>query len=449
MVRRLQSGEGVARCLRSRHARALAAVLGTLAVPALLMVSAGAAAAQPREPAPPQKISSGADAPDEIVLWYFWRDSCPHCARAETWLGRLTQKHPALEVKEVEVVRDDAGRALFVEMMSERGERASGVPSFILDDTVWVGFSQLLADDIEEAVEARLADVARDSTRARRVLDLGPLGTVDLGVQPLILATVLIAFVDGFNPCSLWVLTVLLAMILATRSRMRIAAIGLTFLLVTAAIYGAFIAGLFAAFVIAGQLGWIQMVVALLALAFGAVNVKDYFAYKKGLSFTIPDRFKPRIYRGGRSIRKDRPLPITLAITVALASGVALVELPCTAGFPVIWTNLVHEAGTGTAGFGGLLAVYLLVYLSVEIAILIVALVTLRASRMQEIHGRTLKLFGGMVMIALAIVLLVDATLMEQLVTSLLVIAAAVLASVLILFCDRWWRPRHGTRPGR
>ena len=101
--------------------------------------------------------------------------------------------------------------------------------------------------------------------------------------------------------------------------------------------------------------------------------------------------------------------------------------------------------GISTAGFASLLAVYLLVYLSVEISILAVALVTLRASRMQETHGRVLKLFGGMVMIALAIVLLVDATLLEKLGPSLLVVAAAVFASVLILLGDRWWRARHYT----
>jgi cytochrome c biogenesis protein CcdA len=442
----LALAHSVARRHHSRHLPALAAVFRALAAAAMLMVSAGPAIAQPRVERAAPEVAEASDAA-EPVLWYFWRDRCPHCARAEAWLETLIQRYPALELRKVEVVQDDAGRALFFEMMRERGERASGVPSFILDDAVWVGFSQPLADDIEEAVAARLTDGVQDSTRARRVLDMGPLGTVDLAAQPMILATVLIAFVDGFNPCSLWVLTVLLAMILATRSRARIAAVGLTFLLVTAAIYGVFIAGLFAAFAIAGQLGWIQVAVALLALAFGAVNVKDYFAYKKGLSFTIPERFKPRIYRGGRAVRKDRPLPVTLAITVALASGVALVELPCTAGFPVIWTNLVSEAGVGTAGFGGLLAVYLLVYLSVEITILVVAIVTLRASRMQEIHGRTLKLFGGMVMIALAFVLLFDPSLMEQLASSLLVIAAAVAASTVILLADRWWRARRGSHP--
>ena len=380
------------------------------------------------------------DASASVTLWYFWRDNCPFCTRADAWLADLEERHGTLSIRKVEVVEDAEGRALFQRMMQERGEQASGIPAFIIEDGIWIGFTRPLAEDMEAEIEALAERRVREASRARSTLDLGPLGTIDVGQQPMFAATLLIAFVDGFNPCSLWVLTVLLAMILGTRSRARIAAVGLTFLIVTASIYGVFIAGLFAAVVVAGHLGWIQVAVAFLALAFGAVNVKDYFAFKKGFSFTIPERFKPKIYRGGREIRKDRPLLTTLAITVALAAGVALIELPCTAGFPVVWTTLVSEAGISGAGFAGLLALYILVYLSVEIAILVVAVVTLRASRLQDEHGRTLKLFGGMVMIALAIVIFIDPSIMERLTGSLVVIALAIGVSVLVMIGDKLLR---------
>jgi cytochrome c biogenesis protein CcdA len=377
---------------------------------------------------------------EEVVLWYFWREHCPRCSEAQVWLEELRQEYPELVVHDVDVARE-AGGARFVEMMRVRGQRASAVPTFILDDAVWVGFTRSLGDEIEAEVHARLHDVSDPEPRAR-VIDFGPFGRIDVGTQSMVVATLLIAFVDGFNPCSIWVLTVLIAMILGTRSRARIAAIGLTFLIVTATIYGLFIAGLFAAVVVIGHLGRIQVIVALLALFFGAVNVKDFFAFKRGLSFTIPDRFKPKIYRRGRALREDRPLVVTLALTVAMAAGVALVELPCTAGFPVVWTTLLSEAGVSSIGFVALLAIYLLIYLGVEIAILVAAIVTLRATRLQETHGRVLKLFAGMVMIALALVLLLDPSLMEQLFGSTLVVGAAIVASVIIMLADKWWRAR-------
>jgi cytochrome c biogenesis protein CcdA/glutaredoxin len=378
------------------------------------------------------------------TLWYFWRAGCPFCEQADGWLEEVEEAYPGLEIQRVEVVQSTEGRERFQRMMQERGQVASGVPTFILGEQVWVGFSPLIAESLDAALRALVAGELLAVERTRR-LQFGPLGAVDLDGESLLVATTLIAFVDGFNPCSLWVLTVLLAMVLGTRSRARIAAIGLTFLTVTAAIYGVFITGLFTALVVAAHLGSIQLAVAVLALGFGAVNVKDYFAYKQGLSFTIPDKLKPRIYRGGRALREDRPLPVILGLTVAFAGGVALVELPCTAGFPVIWTTLVSEAGVGTGGFGGLLAVYLLVYLLDEIVVLTVAVATLKATRMQDRHGRQLKLVSGMVMIALALVLLVDPTIMESLLGSFLVIGVSFAASGLILVLDRLYRNR--TRP--
>ena len=404
----------------------------------------------------PGAVSEAISVPIQVqaspIFWYFWREDCPVCRRAEPWLAELEAAYPELELRRIEVLRDPDGRLLFQQMMEERGRRASAVPTFILGDEVWVGFTPALAEAMEAAIQRSLGEAVRDPPPGRTALDLGPLGRVDLAAQPLAAGTALIAFVDGFNPCSLWVLTVLLGMILGTRSRTRIAVVGLTFLFVTAAIYGIFIAGLFAVLEVAGHMGWIRVAVAILALGFGLVNVKDFLAYGRGFSLTIPDRFKPGIYRGGRALRTHRPLVVTLAITVALAAGVALVELPCTAGFPVLWTTLISEAGVGRTAFVGLLGLYLLVYLSVEIAILTGALVTLRATRLQEEHGRKLKLVGGMVMIALALVLLIDPSLMERLAGSLTVIVAAVVGSLLLLLLERLRRPRDGSgspRPGR
>jgi hypothetical protein len=54
-------------------------------------------------------------------------------------------------------------------------------------------------------------------------------------------------------------------------------------------IYALFIAGLFSVLRITSFLGWIQVVVALIAFFFAMINIKDYFWYKEGLSFTISE----------------------------------------------------------------------------------------------------------------------------------------------------------------
>ncbi len=119
------------------------------------------------------------------------------------------------------------------------------------------------------------------------------------------------------------------------------------------------------------------------------------------------------------------------------AAWLSQVELPCTAGFPVVWSSLLAESGVEGSTFAGLLAVYLLVYLAIEIAILAVAIATLSIGRMQETHGRTLKLIGGMVMLALGGVMLVAPELMESLTGSLAVIGLALAGALGIMAVSR------------
>jgi len=74
--------------------------------------------------------------------------------------------------------------------------------------------------------------------------------------------------------------------------------------------------------------------------------------------------------------------------------------------------------------------------------IFLVAVFTLRKSKMEEKYGRILKLLGGILMLALAIGMLVDPTLMNQIGSSLWVFGAAFGLTGLILLVHQVILPR-------
>jgi len=406
---------------------------------------------------------------DPVTLLYFGADGCPYCAQMEVFLDDLEERFgDDLVIERHEVSGDPAARDRWVEEMAARGQEARGVPTAILDEMVWVGFDSSIGARVEAAVAAEVearasppsppsddvpdratGELPREVPPDDAVVDLPFVGEVDVAARSAVAATALIALIDGFNPCSLWVLAVLLAMVLnAGATRGRIALVGGVFLTVTGLIYGAFIAGVFTVMGFIEYLGAIRVGVAAIALFVGAVNVKDYFAYKKGLSFTIPDRFKPRIYRSGRSVRTaDRSLPAVVGTTVAMAAGIALVELPCTAGFPVIWSGIMHTQGIEGTTFAGLLGLYLLVYVGLEVTLFVAVLVTLKIGRFEEHYGRMLKLLGGMVMLALGGVLLFAPELMENLAGATLVILGAVVLAFVIDLVNRRRQARRQPQP--
>jgi cytochrome c biogenesis protein CcdA len=272
-------------------------------------------------------------------------------------------------------------------------------------------------------------------------------GTVDLGGSSLILSTLLIGFADGINPCSLWVLAVLLAIVLHSGSRGHVAIVGSTFLIVTAGMYGLYIVGMYSALDYAGQLAWIRAAVAVVALVFGVLQLKDGFAPGVGPSLSIPASRRPRIYRAMRGVaRPSRGLAATIAATAALAVGVSLLETPCTAGLPLLWTSMLAEQAVPAAAAIGLFVVYMAVFLVDELVLFGSAVITMRARHLQAHEGRALKIVSGSLLVVLAVVMLVAPHAMADLGSSLLVFAAAGLLA-LVMWAVARTRQRPVGRP--
>jgi len=431
---------------------------------ALLALTLQAAVAIAQTDAPPESEAAPA-----VTLHVFKSATCPHCNAQREFTNALAREHRDVEVRYYEIMETDEHHDLLRAMAQAHDVKPGSVPMVFVGGSVWVGDSPQIRSEIARQVErcrargcpdARARSMARNDAAAPgppgpglaetdTAIDIPLLGTLDLSVQPLLLSTAIVAFVDGFNPCSLWLLTILIALVLHSGSRQRVVVVGLAFLFTTALIYGLFIVGVFSVLAYATYLPWMYWIVALFALAFGLVNIKDYFWFKRGFSFTIDDRYKPGIYQKFRGLMTDGRSPLALAAaTIVMATGIALIELPCTAGFPVIWSGLVSAHETGTAAFLGLLAVYLAIYLLDELVIFLIAVAKLRIEKFQEGQARVLKLIGGVVMIALAGVLVTEPDIMSEAGPAIAVFVIAFGVAGLIVLVHRKLLPRLGVAVG-
>lgn len=430
-----------------------------------------------------------------VTIYFFWGNGCPHCAEAGVYFGELLKQYPRLEVQAFEVWYDEENAKLLGQVASGFGFEAQYVPTFFIGDKYWTGFNENIASEIKNTIDQYMIsgdtnkvaqflngavgtdlpqenqpiaeptvivsstqtiqptltpEIAETETPAsQREVNIPLIGNVDLSHQSALVTTLIIALVDGFNPCSIWVLSMLLSITLHSGSRKKVLIIGLIFLTVTAAVYALFISGLFTIFKVVRFMGWIQVVVALVALFFALVNIKDYFWYKEGLSFTIDDKNKPGIYKNIRRVMDAGDSFWGLAGgTIVLALGVSLVEFACTAGFPVMWTNLLNAQNVPTITFVLLLILYMLIYQLDELGLFLVAVFSLKANKIEEKHGRILKLIGGVLMFTLAVVMLVKPSIMSNLNESLIVFGISFGATLLILLVHRVILPRMGVRIG-
>lgn len=76
-----------------------------------------------------------------VLELYHGRD-CPHCHKELAWLPELEEMYPDLKIESYEVWYDAANQQRFDKRMQSLGQKASGVPTNIINNEVVVGFDK-------------------------------------------------------------------------------------------------------------------------------------------------------------------------------------------------------------------------------------------------------------------------------------------------------------------
>jgi hypothetical protein len=178
-----------------------------------------------------------------------------------------------------------------------------------------------------------------------RVPVLGSVRASRLGLPAF---TVVIGLIDGFNPCAMWVLLFLLSILVNLQNRWKIMAVAGSFVFVSGAAYFLFMAlTLNIVSLFDEHTRAIQLTLGTLALIIGSVHVKDFFAFKKGISFSIPESAKSGIAARVRRIVMAENLLGAIIGAVTLAVLINMLELLCTAGLPALYVGVLNDQGIG------------------------------------------------------------------------------------------------------
>ncbi|MRR07714.1 MAG: hypothetical protein EG828_12415 [Deltaproteobacteria bacterium] len=135
-----------------------------------------------------------------------------------------------------------------------------------------------------------------------------------------------------------------------------------------------------------------------------------------------------------RGLLRTESLPSILTGSIVLAIAANSYELLCTAGFPMIYTRVLTLNSLSAAKYYAYLALYNLVYVLPLIIIVAFFVVTLGSRKLTEWQGRVLKLLSGLMMFCLALVLIINPSLLQNaLISILLLVGTAVMTTVIAL----------------
>ena len=339
---------------------------------------------------------------EDVVLFY--RESCPHCERAHAFLDELERENPQIVVMRFDVERDAQARNRFLDLSEQHGITRPGVPSFLVCGQFTVGFDR--SETTGEIIKTQLRGGTVSIEQQFTELTGGRFSNLSVERLGLPLFTIVIGLVDGFNPCAMWVLTFLLSLLVGIGSRPKIVLIAGTFVLVSGVMYFAFMAAWLNAFLLVGYSRPLQLVLGAVAALIGAIHIKDFVAFKRGVSLSIPESAKPTLFLRMRRVVTAESLLASLFGVALLAILVNVVELLCTAGLPAVFTQILALRDLSALEHYGYLALYNVAYVFDDALMVAIAVFTLVRWRMHERHGRWLKLVSGATICSLGAVLL-------------------------------------------
>jgi len=320
---------------------------------------------------------------EKETMTLFVGKGCPHCAAVEQFLeeGGFYQSC-SIEVKEVYFSRANAQELnrLFEEHKIPLLQR--GVPTLLAEEKLYIG-----GDKIKDYLPSLEVEEEESSCE-----------------QPGLLLPALVvgALADSINPCEFAVLILLLTTILAAGSSRRALKAGLLFSLAIFLSYLAMGLGLYKALTFGNLPQIFMQLIAVIAIVFGLLNLKDYFWYGKGgFVMEVPMSWRPKM----KSLIMSVTSPLGAFFIGFLIS---LFLLPCTSGPYIVVLGMLAKRTQFVQALAYLI-LYNLIFVSPMVLITLAVYKGLSPEKAEEVRQKRLRLLhlvAGILLIGMGMVIL-------------------------------------------
>lgn len=367
---------------------------------------------------------------ETVNIYFFYGDGCPHCSSEEIFLTRLESEDSDLIINRYEVWFNTENQQLLSDISSMLNIQAGSVPVTIIGDRLIYGYSsesttgEQIKTSIEQCKEGMCQDpvgeilgLTKQDNRTDSNIDTstGPaveeievpvFGTISLKNLSLPLITIIIAALDGFNPCAMWVLLFLISLLLGMENKKRMWLFGIVFIAASAAVYFLFLSAWLNILLIIGFIIWVRILIGVVAIGSGIYQIREFKVNKEGGCKTEKSEKRRNVFEKLKKITQRKSVWIALSGIILLAGAVNLVELMCSAGLPAVYTQILTLTHLPMWQYYLYLLLYILIFMLDDIIIFVIAMVTLNAVGISSKYARWTALVGGIIMLIIGVLLI-------------------------------------------
>lgn len=365
----------------------------------------------------------------EKNIYLFYSKDCPHCEAEIKFLNSYLKDNKDVKLIKYEVAYNKENQEIFQKAYEVMDFNSNGgVPYLIVGDDVLYGFMESTGPDtIKKMVDKYVKDDEIDifgeemglvEKRERKgkekeetkKFNLPIFGEVDAKSVSLPLVAIVIGFIDGFNPCAMWVLIFLISMLFGMKDRKKMWILGLTFLFTSGFVYLLFMLSWLNLAVITSQYLLFRILIGSFSIIFGSYNIYNYIKAKKnpdvGCEVT-DDKKRRKIMNKIKDIVKEKKFILAILGIMLLAVTVNLIELLCSLGLPMTFTQILAMNNLSKVSYGIYLLLYIIFFMIDDIIIFVIAMKTLKIKAISNKYTKYSHLIGGVIMFIIGVLMIV------------------------------------------
>lgn len=355
-------------------------------------------------------------AEQENKILFFWAKGCPHCRAEDAFLENLKRDYPEIVVEKYEVSESFENQDKLKQIGQELNFDPNAVPVVIIDKKFISGYAEGITDrEIERIILENRKEIDSvqgicktgsdcEESDQKKVNTL--FGEVNLNALSLPAVSALIGFLDGFNPCAMWVLIFLISLLLTMKDKKRMWSLGAIFIVVSGLVYFLFMSAWLNLLLFIGIISIVRISIGILAIGTGVYSIRDFLINKSGSCKIAGSEKRSKIFSRIREIVGRKNFFLAVLGIIVLAFAVNLVELLCSAGLPAIYTQLLTLNDLPKWQYYFYMFIYILFFIIDDLFVFVLSMVTLKLTGVTSKYSRYSRIVSGALILIIGLLMI-------------------------------------------
>ncbi len=372
----------------------------------------------------------------DIVLEFFFAEDCSHCEEKKPIIDEIEN----LYQNNITVYRLSIGNSTNKQTFFKYGFTSTPgvvIKNLSYDNYTILTYEYITLDNLKDQINYHIKgnyseeQIQPDETKFCIGSPFGEI-CIDTKDWSLPVLTIVLGAIDSVNPCSFFVLLFLLSLLLHTKSRKKMLLVGGIFIFFSGFIYFLLMIAILFFFLAVEQQIIISVIAGIVALVFGGFNIFGFFNFKKGPSISISKDNKSKLFKQMRKIVKMKSLVPIIIATIILAVSANAVELLCSFNIPFVYTGILLSYDLSNISYYMYIILYNIIYIIPLLILVLIVVFTLGRWKLSEWQGRNLKLFSGIMMFSLGLILIFDQGILKNIFVSLGLLFLSIFVTFII-----------------